>query len=308
MHTQQYTLSSINQSVLTDYKTIINDAEKRYQSSIDQAVAKVLDHGGHEIIMLAGPSSSGKTTTAEKIAREIRKRGVSAYTISLDDFYASRESVPLLPNGDPDYETVYALDLPLISKCLNEFATIGHTELPIFDFTQGRRSSKTNVISLDEGDVIIVEGLHALNPAITGRLPKENLLKIYITVSSRIYDDKGKTLLKRRGIRFVRRAVRDYYFRNSSIENTCMLWENVQQGENKYLFPFEELSDMKINSIHEYEPCVFKNIAPLLFDDVSPNSKYYDACKEMAEVLNKFESIPVSQVPAESLLREFIGK
>ncbi len=257
--------------------------------------------------MLAGPSSSGKTTTAAMLSRCIQSMGGKAYTVSLDDFYFPHSvGYPLDENGDPDYECVEALDVELIHRCLGELITVGKSSLPVFDFKSGERINGAKNIRLEENDVIIVEGLHALNPVITDTLDKSGLYKIYVSVSSRVYADNGDVLLSKRDLRFVRRMVRDYSFRSTGVERTFEVWESVMRGEDKYLFPFENLADIKINSFHPCEPCVLAEMAAELLK-TALGGKYASNASQMINKLDFFENIDYSVLPADSLLREFTG-
>lgn len=257
--------------------------------------------------MLAGPSSSGKTTTAALLSKGIETMGGKAYTFSLDDFYFPHSvGYPLDENGEPDYECVEALDVELIHRCLGELITKGKSSLPVFDFKSGERINGKKNISLEENDIIIVEGLHALNPVITDTLDKSRLYKIYVSVSSRVYDENGDVLLSKRDLRFVRRMVRDYKFRSTGVERTFEVWESVMRGEDKYLFPFEYLADIKINSFHPCEPCVLAERAVELLKSAL-GSEYTLKAMRMIDKLDFFEKIDYSVLPENSLLREFTG-
>lgn len=286
----------------------IAQCEERYQNIIDGIAKRIIDEEGREIVMLAGPSSAGKTTTARKLSESLIEKGVKTYVLSLDDFYLNREDIPFLPDGSQDFETVDALDLECFEQCVNALLRGETVKNPVFDFTTGKRSdTQFNEITLGEEDVVIIEGLHALNPVITEKIVGK-LLKIYINVSSRIYDEKGNIILNKRNMRFIRRMVRDYKFRNSSVENTCKLWKNVTAGEDKYLFPFRDNADIKVNTIHLYEDCVLKHQAlPLLLNsEISEDFKA--EAKRLAKSLESFRDIPEKNVPEGSLLREFLGK
>ena len=186
--------------------------------------------------MLAGPSSAGKTTTARKIKSGLDKKGKKAFVLSLDDFYLNRDEIPYLPDGTQDYETVYALDLKRLENDLNALLRGEKVRTPVFDFYLGKRSAtEYNDIVLGKDDVVIIEGLHALNPVITKKI-QGNLLKIYINVSTRIYDEDGNIVLNKRALRFIRRMVRDYKFRDSTVENTCKLWKNVTKVRMNIFF------------------------------------------------------------------------
>ena len=181
------------------------------------------------------------------------------------------------------------------------------TEMPSFDFTVGRRSDKYNTLTLDKNDAVIVEGLHALNPVIASGLDTHRVMKIYINVSSRIYDNKGKIILNRRNIRFVRRMIRDYNFRASSVNNTFRLWDNVLRGEDLYLFPYKDFADFRINSIHLCEPCLFRDTAIELLESAELDDEFQADARRLINSLKKFQSLSSELVPKDSLLREFIG-
>lgn len=300
-------LEHINELAKENPKAIIARAELRYRNIINNIAERVLDDTGREIIMLAGPSSSGKTTTAKKIAETFTSLGMKTYVISLDDFYLDREQIPGYAEGCPDFETVNALDLPCLSATLKSLMEGKTTKIPKFDFLTGKRSSDYTLLTLDKNDAVIVEGLHALNPVVTSDLRNLKMLKIYISVSSRIYDNKGRIILNKRNIRFTRRMIRDYNFRGSSVENTYNLWKSVCDGEDKYLFPYEDMADVRINSIHLCEPCLFRDTALKLLEEAQLPEEFRHDAKKLAESLKLFESIPDSLVPSDSLLREFIG-
>lgn len=300
-------LEYINELAEIDPQLLIERSETRYKNIISDISKKVSEDVGREIIMLAGPSASGKTTTANKLAKSFTELGMKTYVVSLDDFYLDRDDLPFDEEGQHDYETVFALDLPLIAKTLNSLVRGEATRLPVFDFKCGKRSDEFNEITLDKNDAIIVEGLHALNPIITEDLPNDRLLKIYISVSSRIYDENGKIILNKRNIRFIRRMVRDYKFRASSVANTYELWDGVRSGEDKYLFPYKKNADMTINSIHLSEPCVFNDIAIKMLSEADLNPDRAADAQKLLFSLRKIKSIPSALVPKESLLREFLG-
>ncbi len=301
-------LEYINEQAKTNSEEFVLKCEQRYNNIIEDIAKRIVEDKGREIVMLAGPSSAGKTTTARKLCENLNKKGVKTYVLSLDDFYLNREDIPYLPDGTQDYETVYALDLDLFTECVNKLLMGETVKNPVFDFTTGKRSDKEfNEITLGKEDVVIIEGLHALNPVITEKI-QGKLLKIYINVSSRIYDNKGNIILNKRNMRFVRRMVRDYKFRDSSVNNTYKLWRNVTAGEDKYLFPFRDNADIKVNTIHLYESCVLKSQAlPLLYES-EISDEFRDDAKKLCKALEKFEDINISSVPEDSLLREFLGK
>ncbi len=288
-------------------ESLIAKAEENYKKIIAEICEEINNDIKKKIVMVAGPSGSGKTTTASKIKEYLEKMGHKAYTVSLDDFYKNKGEGPKNPDGTYDFECVEALDVPLIHKCLGELIEKNESELPLFDFMTGRRSENKNYIRLEDEDVIIVEGLHALNPVISETLPRENLLEIYISVASRFYNG-DEVLLSKRDLRFIRRMVRDFQFRNSPVENTYFLWPQVMRGEDKYLFPYKENADMIFNTTHVYEPCVFKAVATKLLSEVEKTSANFNDAQRLISALDRFPLIDVSLVPQDSLLREFLGK
>ena len=301
------TLECINKKALNNSQEFINECEAEYKKIIDKIVYRILNEDGREIVMLAGPSSAGKTTTARNIKEKLLQNSVKTYVLSLDDFYLNREDIPYLPDGTQDYETVYALDLGRLEKDLNALLRGEKVRTPIFDFTTGKRSeTEFNDIMLGSEDVVIIEGLHALNPVITEKI-QGKLLKIYINVSTRIYDGDD-VLLNKRTFRFIRRMVRDYKFRDSTVENTCRLWKNVTKGEDEYLFPYRDNADIKADTIHLYEPCVMKHQALRMISDCEVSEEYKEDIQNIVNALEKFNDIPENMVPEDSLLREFLGK
>ncbi len=300
-------LEFINEKAESNSGEFILECEKRYQSIIDKIVKKIIEEDGREIIMLAGPSSAGKTTTAKRLKQGLQAKGVTTYVLSLDDFYLNREDIPYLPDGSQDYETVHALDLDRLENDLNSLLRGETVKTPVFDFTTGRRSNtEFNTVTLGQEDVVIIEGLHALNPIITDKVHGK-LLKVYINVSSRIYDENGEIVLNKRNFRFLRRMIRDYKFRASSVDNTYKLWKNVTAGEDKYLFPYRDNADIKANTVHLYEPCVIKNQALPLLRDSEVSDEFKEDAEKLCVSLERFFDIDENEVPKDSLLREFLG-
>ena len=308
MEQRNNTLAFINAQIQTQPEAFVTACEARFQSIVDDAAEQIVSVNGRCIVMLAGPSASGKTTTAHKIAEAVQKRGNACYVISLDDFYLNRAEVPGYAEGKPDFETVYALDLPLLHTVLPQLLRGEATELPMFDFTIGKRAKVGKRLQLEPQDTIIVEGLHALNPIITDVFPPDMLLRLYISVSSRIYSDCGEVLLNKRALRFMRRLVRDYLFRASSAQNTLELWKNVRRGEDRYLFPYEELADIRIDSTHLYEPALFASLVRQLLQKEHIPAEFKAQTDAILSVLSNFEPLADEFVPKDSLLREFIGQ
>lgn len=299
------TVDKINTLVKEEREKIIGDSEKRYNDLVKGTAEKICTNEGRILVMVAGPSSSGKTTTSKLLKKEIENKGRKAKIISLDDFYRSQDKVYTFEDGTVDYETVKALDVDYIGECLHKLMNEGGCKLPRFSFITKKREYYVETL-VQEDDIIIVEGLHALNPVITEQLENEQMVKIYVSVSSRIFDG-DQVLMTRRDIRLVRRLIRDYHFRDSSPEHTFYLWNGVRMGEDRYLFPYSDRADIKIDSIHPYEVCAFKEVAIKVLDRMDKKSVYYPAAQQLREKISKFVSIGEASVPGTSLLTEFIG-
>ncbi len=296
------TLSQINYEALNNTHAFISVAENRYADALDSIVERITSNKSTEIVLLAGPSCSGKTTTANKLSQMLAEKGHRAFTISLDDFYKNAVDAIIDENGKPDYETIHALDLNLLADVLKALVKDRRAKIPRFDFDTGIRTDNVFEIVLNDGDVVILEGLHALNPLIYGYLPSDALLKIYISVSTRIYDDNGYVLLTKRDLRLIRRTVRDFHSRSSSVENTFGMWESVLEGENKYLAPYKYCADILVDTIHNYEPCVFKSRALELFNTVKSDSIWFAETQRLTEKLVLFTDIAEEKIPQSSLL------
>lgn len=302
------TLSEINGRISENPKKFIDECENRFDRNVDAAVNRFLEDTSFDVVLLAGPSSSGKTTTAAKIAEKIRRQNRNAFTVSLDDFYLDREVIPVNADGLKDFENVTALDIELIHKTFSDLIEKRSAELPVFDFNSGKRSEKTLKVELGKQDVMVVEGLHALNPVITEGLPKSHVFKIYISVSSRVLSDSGRILFNKRNLRLIRRTIRDNSRRSTPIEKTFEQWDGVLKGEDMYLFPFESYADCKIDSFHSYEPCIFKSEIMRLLETVGESSPFFEKAEDLSAAFSLIDGIDSSFLPENSLLNEFLVK
>ena len=285
----------------------IAKCENRYYSSLKNVVERIVSFSGRCLVMLAGPSSSGKTTTARILTELLGEQGRNAIVVSLDDFYREQSETPKFEDGSPDFETVHALNVPQIIECLHTLIDTGECLMPVFDFITKMPKQNAKHLKIGEKDIVIVEGLHALNPLITEPLMDEDMLKLYVSVSSRIYNSDGQVEFTKRDIRFIRRMVRDYRSRSSSVEFTFYLWKGVRRGEDEYLFPYTKNADIKIDSIHPYELCIYRDYAIKLLMHIDEKSEYYETAQKYINKLSAFVSKSDSLVPENSLLHEFIG-
>lgn len=299
-----YDVKIINSRLDEDCEKYIMECEKAYRRQLDEITETVAETEGRSLVMLAGPSSSGKTTTAKLLKEKLIGKGRTATVVSLDNFYLIQDKPLTFEDGTVDFETVEALDVPLIVKCLHELVDKGESDLPRFCFKSKKRSCFEKV-SLSKDEIVIVEGLHALNPVITEPLSDEKMRLYYVSVSSRITDE-DTVLFSKRELRFIRRLIRDYHHRNSDVENTFYLWKAVRMGEDRYLFPYSYRAERKIDSIHPYEIAIFKNTALNLLDRTSQDSVYYETAKELKQKLQRVVSLKRDYLPKNSLLEEFI--
>lgn len=299
-----FTVDAINKKAFSSPTDFIAECEKRYKDRIGSIAREVSQKSGRELVMLAGPSSSGKTTTAKMLTEALKKENRKARVISLDDFYHDQGADYIFEDGTVDYETVKALDTECVYKCLHSLMQNGRAELPRFSFLTKKREEYEQVLC-DRDEILIVEGLHALNPVITDPLQNESMKKLYVSVSSRVYQ-KDEVLLTKRDLRFVRRLIRDYHYRNSEVDYTFYLWKGVRMGEDRYLFPFSGRADIRIDSFHPYEPCFFKKECLKLLDLIEPDSIYYNAAVKLKQKISLFIQVEKELIPADSLLWEFI--
>ena len=269
-------------------------------------VHNILAFNKVKILTISGPSSSGKTTVALKLAADLVRFGVNAKIMSMDNFYKDHSDMPKKPDGNPNFETIDALDVELLIQCLNEAVAVNKTKLPEYNFKTGRREREYKNFTLRDGEMVIIEGIHGLNPQIINSLPGENIKSIYTTIGEKVFLP-GDITFSKRDIRLLRRLIRDYKYRGASPEYTFMLWETVREGENLYIFPYEDNAHIKINSFYKYELNVIKEQALRLLSQVKRDSVYYNKSRELTKKLSHIISIDGAYVPKFSLIREFIG-
>ena len=286
----------------------ISECEDKYNNKIKKIAKDIAESEKTEIVMLAGPSSSGKTTTAKKLCQALSDLGVKSHTVSLDDFYLNNCDSPRFPDGTPDYETVEALDIPCFEKTMTTLIETGCALMPEFDFLTGKRKEKYNELKLGEKDVIIVEGLHGLNPSLLPDGFNENLVyKVYVSPLLPLnLDDHNR--IGTSYLRLLRRTVRDFATRGASVQRTLSMWDSVRRGEERWIFPYQENADFIFNSSTLYELAVLKkHIFPLL-TAIEPSEECYDQVRAMVKILNYVHEAEVDdEIPPTSIVREFIG-
>ncbi len=276
--------------------------EKKYAATADM----IASDPKKKIVLIAGPSSSGKTTSSHRLAVQLMVDGVKAVPIALDDYFVNRDRTPIGKDGKPDFESLYAVDLDLFNNHLKMLLAGEEVELPIFDFKTGMRKISGRKIRLEENQVLIFEGIHALNEELTRDIPRENKFKMYISALTSINIDDHNSI-STSDSRLLRRMVRDYKYRDHSPERTLELWDAVRLGEEKNIFPYQEDADVIFNSAMFYEIGVLRTVAEPLLKGVSKDSPYYPKAKSMLDFIQYFEPISSESVPENSIMREFIG-
>ncbi|HEX2985865.1 MAG TPA: nucleoside kinase [Caproiciproducens sp.] len=300
-------LSWINDSACASPESFVKETEEAFHKNLRSIAKKIKEaKGGSKLVLLFGPSSSGKTTTSHLLQTALNHIGIGSTIISLDDFYRGESQAPLLPNGQHDYESVQALNIPEIEKCLLGLLQKNSCDMPLFNFEVRKPYPYRRHVELEENDIAIVEGIHALNPVITQNLPDHGVRKIYISVKQGIRDDRTE-LFNANDMRLIRRIVRDFNFRGTDPERTLRMWPDVMDGERKYIKPFRSEVDYTINSLHLYETCVLKDQAISILKKVPQQCGQYEFAQKLIGNLSVFESIDCGLVPKDSILREFIG-
>jgi uridine kinase len=258
------------------------------------------------LILIAGPSSSGKTTTAKRLAIQLQVMGMSPILVSLDDYYRSANEAPKDKNGKPDLECLEALDVPYLNQQLVELLNGKSVDIPIFDFKIGRRRERGKPIVLDKHSILVVEGIHGLNDACTPQVGRDKKFKFYVSALTQLnLDDHNQ--IPTGDNRLLRRMVRDHQFRGTSAAKTISMWPSVQAGERKHIFPFQDGADAAFNSALDYELAVIRIFAEPLLRSVKPNMNEYTEARRLLSLLENFVPIPPQYVPGTSILREFIG-
>lgn len=259
------------------------------------------------VVLIAGPSSSGKTTSAKRLSIDLKVMGMEPVSISLDDYYRGTEQTPRDENGQPDFECLEALDVPFLNEQLLALFRGEEVEIPAFDFKAGRRRAEGKKLRLGRRSILIIEGIHGLNDALTPAIERSKKFKLYVSALTQLnLDDHNR--IPTSDNRLLRRMVRDNQFRAAGAERTIRMWPNVQKGERKHIFPFQNSADAAFNSALDYELAVLKFYADPLLRSVKPTMTEYAEAVRLLSFLENFAPIPPQYVPGTSILREFIGE
>lgn len=280
-------------------------SEAHYHDQIESIADEILA-AGHRIVMLTGPSAAGKTTSAHKIAGAVAARGHNSRVLSLDDFYIGEGKYPKNPDGSDDYESLEALNLAELHSCLKDLYTTGVCDAPVFDFTKQQPSGTQHIDARD--GVVIIEGLHALNPALTEALPDDAALCLYAGLREEYADAHDSRCLATRDIRLARRIVRDYLFRGHGAAFTLGLWGHVCAGEDRFIKPYKPRANLLLDTTHTYEVCLWRTVLDAMPADPALTATQARQLEALRRRFAEFPALGTELVPENSLLREFIGK
>ena len=301
------TVGDFNQAIDVGHTTdIINISEALQEKKLAKIAEEIASREGVKLVLLAGPSSSGKTTSCKRLSIQLAVNGLKPLQISLDDYFVDRDKTPKDENGDFDFESIYALNLDLLNEQFNALFRGEEVELPKYDFPSGKSVKSGKMLKLEPNNVLVVEGIHALNPELTAHVPEEQIFRVYASALTTILLD-NHNYIPTTDNRLLRRIIRDYKYRGVSAQETIRRWPSVRSGENKWIFPFQENADAMLNTAMLYELSVLKMQAEPLLQQVPENCEEFAEAYRLLKFLKYFKGIPYNNLPPTSLLREFLG-
>lgn len=300
-------VGSLNEKIINgDLASLIMISEALHEKKIAEIADKIFNRRDTRIVLIAGPSSSGKTTFAHRLGIQLRVNGLIPIPISLDDYFVNREDTPRDENGEYDFETIGSVDIKLFNEQLREILKGNEVEIPTFNFLKGEREWIGNKIKLPQNGVVIIEGIHGLNPILTSEIEDKYKFKIYISALTQLNLDNHNRIATT-DVRRIRRIVRDHLSRGHEAEDTLKMWPKIKRGEQKNIFVYQEEADVMFNSTLVYELCVLKNAALEELNKIEEDNTIYNEAKRLKSFLGFFKEIDCDLVPQNSILREFIG-
>ena len=301
------TVGDFNQAIDAGHATdIINISEALQEKKIANIAEDIANRQGVKLVLLAGPSSSGKTTSCKRLSIQLAVNGLKPLQISLDDYFVDRDRTPKDDNGEYDFESIYALNLDLLNEQFNALFRGEEVELPKYDFPSGKSVKSGKKLKMEPNNVLVVEGIHALNPELTAHIPQEQIYRVYASALTTILLD-NHNYIPNTDNRLLRRIIRDYKYRGVSAQETIHRWPSVRAGENKWIFPYQENADAMFNTAMLYELSVLKMQAEPLLQQVPENCEEHAEAYRLLKFLKYFKGIPYNNLPPTSLLREFLG-
>ncbi len=301
------TIGQFNEAIRNGHgNDIIHISEALQEKKIAQIADQIANRPEVKVVLIAGPSSSGKTTTCKRLAVQLLTNGIKPIQISLDDYFVNRDETPLDENGERDYESIYALNLQLINEQFQALFRGEEVELPKYDFPSGTRGWSGKCLRLEEHQILLVEGIHALNPELTATIPESQKFRVYASALTTILLDTHN-YIPTTDNRLLRRIIRDAKYRGNSARDTIRRWPSVRKGEQKWIFPYQENADAMFNTAMLYELAVIKLQAEPLLEQVPENCEEYSEAYRLLKFLHYIAPVQYDMLPSTSLLREFLG-
>ena len=302
-----FDIGTINKGISYGLSEMISETEAEIERKVEETAQKILEKGEKlKIVLVSGRSASGKTTFTRKVCEKLSEKGREARHIALDDFLLGLGYMPVNDDGTFDMESIAGLDTALANETFRLLLTEGKADFPTFDFPNQRRGDKWNRVEIGENGLIMIEGIHSLNPLLTENLPEEGILRMFIE-PKKGYRKDGKYVLSPEEVRLMRRITRDELFRGWSAEKTLVQWKSVLAGEKIYIEPYIDSADIKVDSSMDFEPAVFVDILSEMLSRIGRESPFFDMASSLSEKLLSFEKISPDFLPKDSLLREFVG-
>jgi len=301
------TIGDLNECIDKGFSPrLIQISEALQEKKIARIADEIANRKGIKLVLIAGPSSSGKTTTCKRLSVQLAVNGIKPVPISLDDYFLDRELTPRDETGDYDFENLHALNLPLLHEQMNALFRGEEVELPRYDFPTGKSMKSGRRMQLHEGEILVVEGIHALNPELMEGVPQEQIYRVYASALTTLLLDKHN-YIPTTDNRLLRRIIRDHKYRGVSALETIRRWPSVRKGENKWIFPYQENADVMFNTAMLFELAVIKSQAEPLLEQVPENCPEHAEAYRLRKFLRYIKPIPDEQIPPTSLLREFLG-
>ena len=301
------TVGDLNEAILTGRSSqLIQISEALQEKKISKIADEIALRKGIKMVLIAGPSSSGKTTTCKRLSVQLAVNGIKPIGISLDDYFLDRDLTPRDEKGEYDFEHLHALNLPLFNEQLNALFQGEEVELPRYDFPTGKSKKSGKKLKLHDDEILVVEGIHALNPELTAQIPQEQIFRVYASALTTILLD-NHNYIPTTDNRLLRRIIRDHKYRGVSALETIRRWSSVRAGENKWIFPYQENADAMFNTAMLFELAVIKSQVEPLLEQVPEDCNEYAEAYRLLKFLKYFKPIPETQIPPTSLLREFLG-
>ena len=303
---ETYDIKQINNMFLENPTALIKKGEGEFHAQLNALTQELFErHKEIKVVLLTGPSASGKTTTANMLCQNLMQKGVECDVISLDNFYKNHSDIPVDEYGNRDLESIEAIDVELVNTCFEQLIRYGEADFPIFDFLTSQRSQEYHHVLSGEGELVIVEGIHAMNPAIRSVGNEASYYKVYIS-PRRPFMLGDEEILSPSGLRLIRRMLRDHQRRGSSVGHTLSMWGNVRASEKKHIFPYLGSEDFFVETTHLYEPMLYHELLSPILKQVKKGDQWYEKVRSIKMSLSFFERMHTDMLPKDTLMKEFM--